>query len=368
VGRQLRRGLRRRQRHSADPYLISTPEQLALFRDQVNSGSRSICGQLTGDVNMGGLSWTPIGIDSRGLTGTFDGSGYAIRNLLLDQVSSGTSNGTYTLYGAGLFGIVGSGGTVRHVNVDSTITFAGTLTSNPDIAARMGSAFQQDAAWVNQGYPILAVMAYNEAYEESSWVDDELSDPADRELFERLTPAELKNRDLSQPITRAEFCAVALRLYEEESGVVLDPAALTMPFTDVSSDAIRKACAIGISNGVSATAFDPCALISREQMVTMLTRAHKAIAFADEGWTLERDSEFPLRIDGVARYADDADISGYARDSVYYMTAIGAIRGFEGNVFRPRNTTDAQTAIHYANATREQAIIISLRMFKAFNA
>ena len=65
-----------------------------------------------------------------------------------------------------------------------------------------------------------------------------------------------------------------------------------------------------------------------------------------------------------AAFADDAEISGWARDSVYFMAANKIINGMGNNRFVPRNTTSEQQAKGYANATREQALAIAMRMVK----
>jgi len=55
-------------------------------------------------------------------------------------------------------------------------------------------------------------------------------------------------------------------------------------------------------------------------------------------------------------------ISARAKDSVYFMTANNIIRGAGGNKFAPKNTTSAEDAALYANATREHAFLIAVRM------
>ena len=55
---------------------------------------------------------------------------------------------------------------------------------------------------------------------------------------------------------------------------------------------------------------------------------------------------------------------GGQKDSVYFMVSKNIIKGIGGNVFAPRNTTPAEEAVQYANATREQALIIATRMVK----
>ena len=127
-----------------------------------------------------------------------------------------------------------------------------------------------------------------------------------------------------------------------------------------------KAVNVGVTNGTSATTFDPNTLLNREQAATMLTRVYKKTAY--EGWTLATDGnyndQFNASFTMPAPFADDAAISGWAKPSVYFMAANGIINGIGDNKFGPRATTDAETAIGYAQATREQALLIATRMVK----
>ena len=227
----------------------------------------------------------------------------------------------------------------------------------------LGNVFRKDVSWVNDGYPILAVMTYGQEEDTwSEWFEDEaMGTNIDREVFNALIPPELQNRDLTKDITRVEFCAVAVELYEEMGGKKLDAGALVSPFVDTSSDAVKKAYFLGITNGVSDTSFDPYTNISREQLATMLTRVYKALNLP--GWTLATDSRYKLDYSGTTPFADDRDISGYAKPSVYFMVKNEVIKGIAPNIFGPRNVTSAQEAIGYANASREQALIMAVRMF-----
>ena len=174
-----------------------------------------------------------------------------------------------------------------------------------------------------------------------------------------LVPDVLVGVDLSQDITRAEFAAVAVKAYEALSGTPAIPA-VNNPFTDTSDVEVLKAYNIGAVNGTSATTFDPNALLNREQAAAMLTRVFKKVSLA--GWTLATDSQFTLPYEKPALFADDADISDWAKDSVYFMVANGIINGVGNNKFAPKNVTSADEANGYANATREQALIIAVRM------
>ena len=83
-----------------------------------------------------------------------------------------------------------------------------------------------------------------------------------------------------------------------------------------------------------------------------------------ETYTLETDSHFSLSYDQPAPFADDREISGWARDSVYFMAANQIINGIGNNTFAPKNMTPEQEALGYANATREQALAIAVRMVR----
>ncbi|MBR2717472.1 MAG: S-layer homology domain-containing protein, partial [Oscillospiraceae bacterium] len=175
-----------------------------------------------------------------------------------------------------------------------------------------------------------------------------------------LIPESLKNADLTQPITRAEFAAVSVKVYEALSGQSAAAPAVN-PFTDTSDPEVLKAFGVGVTNGMSETTFVPNALLNREQAATMLTRVYKKVTIP--GWTLETDGQVgALTYDKGAPFADDADISDWAKDSVYFMAVNGIINGMGDNIFAPKAVTPAQEAAGYAQATREQALLIAVRM------
>ena len=98
-----------------NPYIITKAEELAWFRDQVNSGNNYICAKISDDVevidmstvchaadksqNLEELSWEPIGKNDYGYQycGTFDGNGKTITNLYIN--ASQTSQNNMGLFG-----------------------------------------------------------------------------------------------------------------------------------------------------------------------------------------------------------------------------------------------------------------------------
>lgn len=189
----------------------------------------------------------------------------------------------------------------------------------------------------------------------SVWAQTELEKAEELDLI----PESLKGEDLTQNITRDEFAAVSVKTYEKLAGVDAIPA-INNPFVDTSDIEVLKAYNIGIVDGISETEFSPKAFLNREQAATMLTRVFKKVSLV--GWSLIDDSEFTLPYEKPTAFADDKDISDWAKDSVYFMAANGIISGIGDNKFAPKNVTTEDEATGYANATREQALVIAVRM------
>jgi hypothetical protein len=92
----------------------------------------------------------------------------------------------------------------------------------------------------------------------------------------------------------------------------------------------------------------------------MLTRALKSAYI--EGWTLGADGQYKLNFAMPTPFADDALISGYARESVYFMFANNIITGTGNNNFSPKAASTSAQAINAATATREQSLAIAVRI------
>lgn len=205
------------------------------------------------------------------------------------------------------------------------------------------------------GADIDAILALNSTYVTSPWAESEI----DKAEEYGLIPEILEHAVMDEPITRQEFAAVAVKVYEKLAGTAALPAVVN-PFTDCSELEVLKAYNLNVVVGISQTEFAPDLLLNREQAATMLTRVFKRVTMP--GWSYAEDASFPLPFTQPAPFADDAQISDWARDSVYFMAANHIINGIGENKFAPRNETSAQEAQGYANATREQALSIAVRM------
>lgn len=189
----------------------------------------------------------------------------------------------------------------------------------------------------------------------SGAVEKQYSDWAKTEIEKAdemgLIPDSLKNADLTKSINRAEFCELALLLYEKSTGKNPLPVSPN-PFTDTANPQILKALGLGITQGTSTNTFSPHVLINREQCATMLFRTLKAI---NPGGSYS--------IEGVAKFPDEKNISSFALEGAKFMSKLGIIKGDSSGNFMPKATTEAQTAAGYGMATREAAILMSVRSY-----
>lgn len=201
-------------------------------------------------------------------------------------------------------------------------------------------------------YSNIATIGNPAFYEDaSSWAEPELKKAAEAGLI----PEILMGVDMTKPITREEFAELAVLLYEKTTNKVATPVSPN-PFKDTDNQQILKAYALGITQGTSNTEFSPNVLINREQTATMLFRTIKAI---------EPNGDYS--IDGVQDFPDQKFISPWAVEATKYMFKLGIIKGDSSGNFMPKATTTAQEAAGYGMATREAAVLMTVRTYEAMN-
>ena len=143
-----------------NPYIITKAEELAWFRDQVNSGQYSICAKIADNVevidmstvchaadksqNLEEKSWVPIGNSNKLYQGTFDGNGKTITNLYINanqkymglfgytyqstikNLTFENANVTNTQSNTGiLVGKAGYGSTLQNIKISKTCQIKG---------------------------------------------------------------------------------------------------------------------------------------------------------------------------------------------------------------------------------------------------
>ena len=72
-------------------------------------------------------------------------------------------------------------------------------------------------------------------------------------------------------------------------------------------------------------------------------------------------------VSGVNDFPDQKDISPWAVDGAKYMSKLGIIKGDTAGNFMPKATTVAQTSADYGMATREAAILMTVRTYYAID-
>ncbi|MBE7019248.1 MAG: hypothetical protein E7413_05175 [Ruminococcaceae bacterium] len=183
----------------------------------------------------------------------------------------------------------------------------------------------------------------------SDWAVWEIS----KAYEQKLVPDTFLEKDLNVPVSRGEFAAIAVTLFETLTNTEISYQ--NTPFTDVAGNAnevfVKKAYAVGITAGISENRFAPDEKISREQFATMLCRVFKKYVYPD--WNLSNDREYPLPYAAAALFSDDGNISDYAKEAVYFLNLHSVVEGMDDHRFTGSNDADF--------ATREQAILLSVR-------
>ena len=164
----------------------------------------------------------------------------------------------------------------------------------------------------------------------SSWAADSVN----AAITAGIVPAPLQAQ-YTQATTRAEFCALAVALYETATGREIRERA---SFNDTSDINVQKMGGLGVVNGISEGIFAPDQKLTREQAATMLARLAAVIGKPLAG---QRSS-----------FADSGNVSSWAADAVGQMQASGIMSGVGDNLFAP---TD--------DYTREQSILTMMRMY-----
>ena len=166
----------------------------------------------------------------------------------------------------------------------------------------------------------------------SSWAEAQVNTA----ITHNLVPSNLQSK-YTQAITRAEFCAFAVALYENIKGEITG----STTFTDTNDINVQKAAFIGVVTGVNTELglFDPNAQLTREQAAVMLSRLANAIG-----------KPFPA---SAPNFTDTASISSWAIDGVGGAQDVGIMgsTSTESLVFSPQGAY-----------TREQSIVTIVRL------
>lgn len=164
----------------------------------------------------------------------------------------------------------------------------------------------------------------------SSWAAEQVN----AAIAAGLVPEALQSQ-YTVAATRAEFCALAVALYETAAGSEITESATFSDTTDVN---VQKMAGLGVVNGIGEDKFGSENKLTREQAATMLSRLADAMGK-------------PLTAQAPT-FADNTSISSWALDAVGQMQATGVMGGVGENTFSPA-----------ADYTREQSMMTIMRLF-----
>jgi len=153
------------------------------------------------------------------------------------------------------------------------------------------------------------------------------------EVNRGYVPANIQT-DYTKPITRAEFCALAVNLYES---VMKSEIEGRMTFIDTNDVYVEKAAHIGLVKGTGGNRFSPDTNLAREMAAVLMVRLAEAI-----GYPLPRQA---------AAFDDMGSASNWAVEAIGSVYAAGIMNGIGKNRFSPKQPY-----------TREQSIVTMGRL------
>jgi len=166
----------------------------------------------------------------------------------------------------------------------------------------------------------------------SSWAVEQVSAAAEA----GLVPEQLSS-DYLKTITRAEYCALAVRVYEAVSGEITG----RVSYSDTSDINVEKAAYAGIVRGVGDNKFDPDSRLTREMAAVVLANLADAAG-----------KPFPKK---SADFADINNAETWALEGIGSAQAAGIMGGVGDNKFAPKEPY-----------TREQSIMTMYRIYNYF--
>jgi len=164
-------------------------------------------------------------------------------------------------------------------------------------------------------FPAVSVSAALNLASASSWAQEYISDAVER----GIVPTTLQQR-YTQGITRVEFSALAVALYETVTGRVITERA---SFNDTTDLNVQKMGGLEVVTGVGGGNFNPNGNITREQAAIIIVRLANAAGR-------------PLP-PSTSNFVDNAMIESWARDAAGQVQATGIMTGSGGN-FNPKGT------------------------------
>ena len=139
--------------------------------------------------------------------------------------------------------------------------------------------------------------------------------------------------DYTKPIRRIELANIIIPAYENITGKKYE--AKGERFSDTFEESAAKVRSLGIMVGKGDNTFSPDDYTTREEIAKIIISFSDACAVSPASLNEERSFLF----------ADDVDISDWAKPYVYTANKIGVIKGYENGTFLPKKKVTAEEAV-----------------------
>lgn len=238
----------------------------------------------------------------------------------------------------------GSAVALSSFNKPVTLSLAVNSTSKPELLGvyhvedsgqlQYAGGSKQDGSMTAEVYHFgkYAVLEYDKTYHDvpaSFWATDVIKQMAAKHIIEGVSAVSFAPQ---KDVSRAEFAAMIARALD------LNTEAASSSFADVDSskwyaDSVAAVAQAGIVSGRNASAFDPNAAISREEIAAIIVRAYQYV----NGKSAEQAPN--------AEFGDSAKISDWAKTYVNQAVELGLMQGRGNLLFAPQDqATRAESA------------------------
>ena len=157
------------------------------------------------------------------------------------------------------------------------------------------------------------------------------SEGVTRAIVLGMVPAHLQAR-YTQPATRAEFCALAVAVYEK---IIEEEILERRYFSDTDDINVQKIGGLGIVSGKGESLFAPDDRLNREEAAVILTKTLKLL-------------EVPLSPaphGHMEAFADRAEMSAWALTAIGEISTATIMNGTGGGRFSPKGSYEIQQCI-----------------------
>ena len=284
-----------------------------------------------------------VGDEGTTITGKIlgDGATFANRDWIWGLLSNGAD---WDVEREQIFGGAGSGGTVFGYGNEFDVGAAGPYGS--DVRAITDEIRGFDGYFICES-AFKKLVPYEGALKCSNWAAPTMKAAVENRLIPNDYYFNPYVDDMSRPMTRQEFAAVALQLFDVMGGILpmgtqeRDSYYEGEHFEDVYDENVEMAYLLKIVDGTGDTTFSPDETLTREQAATMLSRVWTAL-----GKTVPAAT--------TTTFADNAAISGWAKTGVAFLASNGIVDGMGDNKFEPRKNLSIQEAMTMAERMLEK--------------